>query len=209
MKTFFVLLAFLLFPMSVLAEDTGKPYFALSFGSIRANNLKFSKLEQRVLDNKHVTARSSVKNESTYRAFALGYCINVYWCLEGAYLAGLEYSTSVAVSAIYDLPIHFTIERRANITAMQYSITRTFFPEKIISPFVRLGAIDYQATVSARIYNSSGYYVGKDETYTGTEPMGSIGIAINPFKRVKLQVEWQGFGPVTTKSFSLIYRQPF
>ena len=214
-------LVVLLFSLHAIAEEDW--YGTLGAGMMIVHGIKNSSTEQKIIDNSHVVSDASLDNKSTYESFMIGHCVNYHICVEGGYLWGAHFSKIITVKSIKggtvdiggipvtlaDQSVGLTLQREADVSAVQLSVLGKYAVTDWLDIFGRLGAYRYQIKTIAKIPLPQNLFLGEVEDMRGTTGMASLGAYVKFSKEKKgltIRLEGQTAGKVSIGSLSLVYQ---
>lgn len=218
MKSYFVLIAVLLVPLCAQAEVNW--YGGVGAGVMIVDGIKPSSVENRISATPGVVSASSIEDRTRYKSFSLGRCFNENFCIEGAYLWGAHFSTSLAIKNVdvgiviisgtpIDfgvLPANLVLQREADVSATQLSVLWKVPVSDYVDVFGRVGLYDYNLKTTAKILlPGTSIFLAEEIEETGTLPMASIGFDARLLKKLAVRVEGQKTGTVSILSILFVY----
>lgn len=221
MKKVLIVLLFMAVSFSVQADDGW--YASVGGGVMKVYGIKPSRFEQNVIGIPGVTSSSEVKERTTYKSVALGRCFSDYWCLEGGYLWDGHFNTSLKVSNLNPLgtpvfsgipvnlgalPTSLTLQREADVSAVQLSVIGKVPTSDWFELFGRFGAYGYRLKTTAKILvPGQTIFLAEESTTKGFAPVASVGFTARTSKFFKLRFEGQKTGPVSIVSLAFVYQR--
>ncbi|MCK9344787.1 MAG: hypothetical protein M0P64_01520 [Candidatus Pacebacteria bacterium] len=222
MKRFFILIVLLIVPWcSCYAAHDDSWYTSVGGGAMIVKGINSpTHLEQQILGTAGVVGSSTTDNKSSYNSLAVGKCININVCFEGAYIWGAEFHKDITVNSasigVIDVggtpidfgtqPINLTLRQEATVSAGQLSVLGKIPLNPWLGVFARVGVYGYQIKLVSKIPIYQNMYLSEESTDSGTVPMASIGFDVRPFDQTTGRFEGQKTGRISIFSFSFIYK---
>lgn len=220
MKRYFVFVLVLLMPLFANAEVTWTG--GVGAGQmIVLDGIKPSSFENQVSALPGVMSTSSVEDKATYKSFSLGRCWNENFCVEGAYLWGANFNTSLTINNVGvgvvnvggspidfgTLPSNLVLRREADVSATQLSALWKVPVSDYVDVFGRAGLYNYNIKTTAKILlPGTSIFLAEESEERGTVPMASIGFDANFLKKLTVRVEGQKTGAVSILSILFVYK---
>lgn len=218
MKHYLVFVIVLLMPLCAHAEVnwTG----GVGAGVMYVEGIKPSSVENRISATPGVVSTSNIEDRTRYKSFSLGRCFNENFCIEGAYLWGAHFSTSLSINNVgvgvvnisgtpIDfgiLPANLVLQREADISATQLSALWKVPVSDYVDAFGRVGLYDYNLKTTAKILlPGTSIFLAEEIEEMGTLPMASIGFDAKLWKKLAVRVEGQKTGTVSILSMLFVY----
>lgn len=199
MKRFLILaLVLLLFPFSASAEKEPMAYVFASLGRCNINGPGPSKEMKDIMNIPNVSSTYSSQGQSTYSTLGIGHQITKNISFEIFYMDGVHISDYFTINDIKGVPVNISLSRRAELSAVNASVVGKHSLSERFDVFARVGVYEYRIkTIQKLSYaNSQGIFLGQEDTDTGVDLMGSLGININFSKPCGLRGEVQRAGRV-------------
>lgn len=218
MKRYLVFLAVLLMPLCAHAEVNW--YGGVGAGVMIVGGIKPSSVENRISATPGVVSTSNIENRTRYKSFSLGRCFNENFCLEGSYLWGAHFGTSLAIKNVgvgvvnisgtpIDfgiLPTNLVLQREADISATELSALWKVPVGEYVDVFGRVGLYGYNLKTTAKILlPGTSIFLAEEIEETGTLPTASIGFDAKLWKKLAVRVEGQKTGKVSIFSLLFVY----
>lgn len=219
MKKYLMFVIVLLMPLFAHAEVTWTG--AVGAGSMYVlDGIKPSSVENQISSTPGVISTSSVDDKTTYKSFSLGRCWNENFCMEGAYLWGANFNTSLAINNVGvgvvsvggspidfgTLPSNLVLRREAYVSATQLSALWKVPVSDYVDVFGRAGFYNYSIKTTAKILlPGTTIFLAEESEERGTVPMASIGFDAKLMKKVIVRIEGQKTGVVSIFSVLFVY----
>lgn len=219
MKRYLVFVFVLLIPFSAFAEVNW--YGGVGAGVMIVEGIKPSSMEDRISKTPGVVNSSSVEDKTRYKSFSIGRCFNENFCIEGGYLWGAHFSTSLAINNVNvgvvnisgspidfgTLPVNLVLQREADVSATQLSAMWKVPVSDYVDVFGRVGLYDYNVKTTAKILlPGTSIFLAEESEISGTAGMASIGFDAKPLQKITVRVEGQKTGKVSILSVLFVYK---
>lgn len=218
MKRYLVFILVLLIPLYANAEVNW--YGGVGAGLMQVDGIKPSSVEKKISSIPGVMSTSSIEDRTKYKSFSIGRCFNENFCMEGAYLWGAHFSTSLAINNVavgvvnisgYPVdfgivPVNINLRREADVSATQLSALWKVPASDYVDMFGRVGAYYYNIKVTAKILlPSTRIFLAEESEETGTAGMASVGFDAK-LGKITARLEGQKTGKISIYSFLFVYK---
>lgn len=227
MKKCFGLLLFAvagLFPVLSFADESACDsglYLVTEVGTLRfAGLVPPSGTEAEILSTPGVTGSYEVKDKGSYGALGLGWRMNQYFSIDVTYLRGVKLSTTTSVSSVNigtinvggqtlnvgNLPANIVFSREAEASAFKVGLNGQYPIASWVEITGSVEVYQWKATVINKVtVDSSGFYLGYNESDSGTAPAAAFGFVFRPANGVNVALQYRHMNKVTMPSLTLRY----
>jgi hypothetical protein len=210
-----------LFSVQSFADSSSGPYLVTEFGTLRyAGLVPPSGTEAEILNTPGVSGSYEVKDKGSYGAIGLGWHFNKYFSVDVAWLRGVKMSTTTKVSGanigtinvggqsfmVGNVPTNITLNREAEASAFKVGINGEYPVNTWLGVTASAEVYQWKASVVNKLtVDASGFYVGYNESDSGTSPAVGLGFVIKPMKGVDIALQYRHINKVTMPSLTLRY----